>query len=67
MIKELIDKEKKKVINKMNYRPKRVKITNKELKGIKFSFNNFIKSNLLLILLAPSHKGFLADNPLTSL
>ena len=44
VIKELIDKEKKKVINKMNYRPKRVKITNKELKGIEYTIEKKIQN-----------------------
>ena len=44
VIKELIDKEKKKVINKMNYRPKRVKITNKELKGIEYTIEKRIQN-----------------------
>ena len=44
VIKELIDKEKKKVINKMNYRPKRGKITNKELKGIEYTIEKKIQN-----------------------
>ena len=46
VIKELIDKEKKKVINKMNYRPKRVKITNKELKGLSILLKRRYKMNM---------------------
>lgn len=42
VIKELIDKEKKKVI--MNYRPKRIKITNKELKGIEYTIEKKIQN-----------------------
>lgn len=42
VLKELIDKEKKKVIN--NYRPKRIKITNKELKGIEYTIEKKIQN-----------------------
>lgn len=46
VIKEFIDKEKKKVINKMNNRPKRVKITNKELKGLSILLKRRYKMNM---------------------